>query len=109
VARVSANPQHLTLPVRIGADGTFATLSQNTPPEVAQCVRVLLGTVKGTRTTLPAYGVPDLTFSTKIGPNAELEGAVARWEPRAAGARVAVAIDATGTATVRVTLPEARR
>jgi phage baseplate assembly protein W len=102
-------PQHLSLPVRVGADGSFTTLTQGSPAEIGQAVRVLLSTVRGTRRALPAYGVPDITFTASIGPNAPMEQAVSRWEPRATGSRVTVGIAGNGEATIRVTIPEVNR
>ncbi len=91
VARVSAleqpTIQHFSLPFRIVA-GTAATSEQDTLEEIRDCVEAILRTPKGSRVELPAFGIPDTTFSAAADA-ALIEQAVAEWEPRAAAAAAA--------------------
>lgn len=73
---------HLAVPFAFAGDGTVATVEQDSAEEITQCVRVLLGTVTGSRVVVPTYGVPDPTF-TGVDPQ-EVTDAVTEWEPRAA-------------------------
>lgn len=74
---------HLALPFVIGHDGTAAVVVQDSIEDVVQSVQVLLGTVPGQRIELPAYGVPDQTFTDRPDP-APIMAALEQWEPRAA-------------------------
>jgi phage baseplate assembly protein W len=72
---------HLAIPFGLDDDGAALVVEQDTVIEVAQCVRVLLGTVAGSRRVVPDYGIPDPTFG---GIESDvIEQAVADWEPRA--------------------------
>jgi phage baseplate assembly protein W len=71
----------LALPLALNAAGAFNTLQQDTPEEVAQCVRVLAMTRPGDRIMVPALGLPDPTFSP-IDPATFIQ-ACAQYEPRA--------------------------
>lgn len=79
-------PEHLAWPVRLDGTG-LATIDQDSDPDVAQCIHVLLATRRGVRVELPGFGVTDPTFSLAVNVG-EIANAVAEWEPRAA--RVAV-------------------
>lgn len=72
---------HLAIPFEVGADGTVATVEQDSPAEVVQSVANLVGTRPGTRLMVPEYGVEDPNF-LGLDQNA-LAHAVASWEPRA--------------------------
>lgn len=72
---------HLAIPFGLDTAGAALVVEQDTVDEVAQCVRVLLGTTQGTRQVVPDYGIPDPTF-TGIQTDV-VEQAVADWEPRA--------------------------
>lgn len=98
-------PQHLAVPYMIDATGSAATVDQDTAAEVAQCVRVLLSTPTGTRVEQMDYGIPDPTFGTITPPL--VVSAIGRWEPRAAGARVTVAIGDDGSASITADVPAA--
>lgn len=72
---------HLQIPFRIGQDGSALVFQQDTLDEVAQCVGVLVATVVGARKEVPAYGIPDPTFTR--GDQGAIHNAVALFEPRA--------------------------
>jgi phage baseplate assembly protein W len=72
---------HLTIPFQI-VNGQALTVEQNSVDEITQCVEVLCATVTGTRLELPAYGIPDQTFSQQV-TAAPIQQAIATWEPRA--------------------------
>jgi len=95
---------HLAVPLTLGADGSFVTVAQDTPVEIAQCVRVLLSTTAGTRLMLPRYGVRDVAFTN--GDSSGMVQAVARWEPRAAGITIRTVGNADGSTTIAAQIPE---
>lgn len=71
---------HLAVPFRI-VGGRSATVEQDTPDEITQCVEVILGTRPGERVAVPEFGAPDLVGQNVIDID-ELADAVSRWEPR---------------------------
>lgn len=72
---------HLKIPFALAEDGSAQTVEQGTSEEITQCVANLVGTLPGTRHAIPAYGIPDPTFS---GLNLGLLNVAARkYEPRA--------------------------
>ena len=103
-----AQPQsyvpHLAIPFVLAADGTVATVEQDSEIEIAQCVGVLASTVVGSRIEVPPYGVPDPTF-TATAATAGLARAIPVWEPRAAGAAITLRLSDDGNAVVTVGLP----
>ncbi len=71
---------HLRVPFRI-TGGRALTVEDGSPDEIAQNVRVIVGTGVGERREVPDFGVDDPTFT-----DADLddvEAAVAEFEPRA--------------------------
>lgn len=57
------------------------TVPEDSPAEVAQCVRAVLATERGRRLELPTFGIDDPAFVGAELP--ELRAAIAEWEPRA--------------------------
>lgn len=102
-------PEHLAVPFRYDATGSAVTIAQDSIDDVAQCVRVLLSTPTGTRVEQFDYGIPDPTFTDDAALVAQITGAVARWEPRAAGLQVQVAVGADGAAVITAKIPEGGR
>jgi phage baseplate assembly protein W len=90
---------HLAFPLVIGPSGSWDVVAQDTAAEVAQSVGVLLGTVVGERTMVPAYGVVDPTFATAN--VSEIVQAISQWEPRA-DATVSVSTDGLGAESINV-------
>jgi phage baseplate assembly protein W len=72
---------HFAVPLRLAGTGAFASLEQDSPDEVAQCVAVCLLTAEGSRAEVPAYGAPRGEF-VGADPGATAD-AVQEWEPRA--------------------------
>lgn len=72
---------HFALPLRIGGDGRFAVLEQDSPDEIAQNVAVILATPEGSRAELPEFGAPRFDFT--VPDPAGVVAALAEWEPRA--------------------------
>lgn len=71
----------LTMPLTIGNDGSFKTVTHGHPAEIAQSVALLFDTEPGERRCNPEYGFTSPVFA---GVSAELlEAAAAEWEPRA--------------------------
>lgn len=77
-----AEVPHFALPFRY-ANGRPVVVEQDTPEEVAACVEAILRTEPGERPDLPAFGAPDLTFSSTPLDLDVLAQAVETWEPRA--------------------------
>lgn len=73
---------HLALPLRI-VHGHLATVEQDSEADILQCVRVVLTTPQGTRDALPEFGLPDQAFRQGGAAIAEIDAAIAEWEPRA--------------------------
>lgn len=73
---------HLAVPFQFGGDGTAAVVQQDSTDDIAQCVAVLCATTVGQRIELPAYGIPDQTFSRNTDA-AAITSAINTWEPRA--------------------------
>lgn len=79
--------QHFALPLRLAPDGRLLALPEDSDAEVAQSVQVLLSTRVGERRSEPSYGSTDPLFTqlNADSPSDVDTGAIARWEPRAAG------------------------
>jgi len=91
--------RHLAFPIALSADGSLATVVQDTLDEVAGCVAVIVGTPVGACTTVPDLGVPDQTFA---GPDpGAIIAAVSRYEPRA---QLSVSVAAPPTRTSQITV-----
>ena len=78
---------HFTLPFQwVPADGggmTAAVAEQESIAEIGSCVEAIVRTVQGQRTTLPAFGHPELEFNTDAElTRAVLAQALVEWEPR---------------------------
>lgn len=79
---------HFSLPFRIV--GTAAAVNeQDSRLEIRDCVAAVVRTRQGTRIELPAFGVPDETFTEGGADAPAILAAVERWEPRAAAAAAA--------------------
>lgn len=74
---------HLKLPMKLFG-GKFTTVEQDTTDEIMQCVRAVIGTVRGQRTNLPDFGLDiDIVFLLKDMDITRIEAAIEEWEPRA--------------------------
>ena len=73
---------HFARPFRLGTDGAFAVVEQDSIDDVMQCVEVLVSTEVGSREELPEYGISDPTFTTEVNLS-EISQAVDDWEDRA--------------------------
>lgn len=81
-----ADVPHLSIPLRVTPSGGLAVNEQDGIDDVTQCVRVLLATQAGSRIDSVEYGIHDPTFAVSRSgqlDTADLEAAVAEWEPRA--------------------------
>jgi phage baseplate assembly protein W len=75
---------HLAFPFRV-EDGSVATVEQNSPEEIRQCVLAVLKTKIRSRIEEPDYGIPDETFKRQS-PRPSVDvyvRAVEEAEPRA--------------------------
>ena len=72
---------HLAWPLRLLSNGAFSTFEQDSSPEVAQCVAIVLATPVGSRVEVPDFGSPRSEFGHPD--PAALKAAVTEWEPRA--------------------------
>ncbi len=74
---------HLAVPFRFDS-GVVATVEQDSPDDVAQSVRVLVTTERGSRIEVPGYGLHSPLGQQSTSPiTNEILGAVTQWEPRA--------------------------
>jgi phage baseplate assembly protein W len=75
---------HLAAPFRV-ENGRVATVEQDSPEEIRQCILACLRTKIGSRLEAPDYGVPDQTFKRQSrNPSAAVYlRAVEEAEPRA--------------------------
>ena len=72
--------EHLRVPLQLAADGTFATVLEDSDDELLQNVRVVLTTRVGERLATLELGTDDTAF-TQLEPSVLFEQ-VRRWEPR---------------------------
>lgn len=79
-----AEVPHLKVPFSLSGS-SFATVEQDSPEEIEQCVLACVSTIVGTRIDALDYGIPDETFEQQ-GAKASVErifAAVQVAEPRA--------------------------
>lgn len=95
--------RRIALPFRFQGKGV-ATIEQDDPAEVEQCVRAVLAYAPGYRRGAPDFGAPPQEHSAH--PDLEaLSDAVALWEDRAEPAARELGTDLTGLVRkVRMTL-----
>lgn len=75
-------PEQIAVPVRF-ENGRLATVEQDSPGHIAQCVETVLRYEPGDREAEPDFGRSDAAFR-RGGPAADaIVAAVERWEPRA--------------------------
>lgn len=73
---------HLSAAMSLSPDGSFAFLQQDTLDEVSQSVEMICGSVTGSRTVVPNFGLPDQAFTL---PNANVIATqINKFETRAA-------------------------
>lgn len=77
--------EHLSYPLRVGADGALVTVQQGTDEEIESCMMVVLRWPLGTRQLDPDFGVPEGNFQTGGADLDDIRAAVAYGEPRAVG------------------------
>jgi hypothetical protein len=73
---------HLRWPLRV-VNGAYDVVEQDSPEEIRQCVEITCRTPRGSRMSLPDFGLPDQAFRMGGPSRAQIEAAIARWEPRA--------------------------
>jgi phage baseplate assembly protein W len=98
---VITTPQ-LDAPFRLNADGTPATVQQNSIADVAACVYNILACPTGAKLGDPTFGTPSLLFQTVPVNTAAMVTAIQRLEPRATVEIVADTLGATQDVTVNV-------
>ena len=94
--------EHLRLPVRIGPDGTFLTVVEDSTAEIVQNVSVILRTRLAERLATPTLGTPDPVFRG-FDPQTAL-GLVADAEPRAVLELVRQSLDEVGREVTDLTV-----
>jgi phage baseplate assembly protein W len=75
---------HFRVPLEF-VGGRLATVEQDSPDEVAQCVEAVLRYRRGERLTDPEFGIDDPTFRNVPATGMRFDDiaeAIARWEPR---------------------------
>lgn len=73
---------HIAVPFTITRDGV-ATVEQDTPQEIANCVYNICVCPRGYRDDQPSFGIPDPTFGPVPVDVGAIESAIEEWEPRA--------------------------
>jgi hypothetical protein len=73
---------HFALPFRFDA-GAAAVVEQDTTDEIMTCALAVLLCPVGARMELPAFGIPDPTFSEANVDAGVIAAALTTWEPRA--------------------------
>jgi hypothetical protein len=74
---------HLSFPLRL-VGGRFATVEQDSPQHIAECVEAAARTERGWRIEAPDFGVPDYVLAAGGVDVGELRSALLESEPRAA-------------------------
>jgi phage baseplate assembly protein W len=94
-------------PIRLGPDGGIAMVRRER--ELEEAMRIILGTYPGERPMRPAFGskLRDFVFagidtSTMSLLSTEVQGALARWEPRADVTNVKITRDPAEASTVYI-------
>lgn len=91
---VAGVSEHIALPIRVGGNGGFVTVAEDSAQEIVQNVAVLLRTREGERLATPEFGTPDPVFT---GLDAEAALAlIATTEPRATVEVVRQVLDRDG-------------
>jgi phage baseplate assembly protein W len=75
-----ASIPHFAYPFRLAGNGSFATVEQDTPDELAQCVAIALMTPIGSRIEDLDYGTPRMDFD--IPDAGDIIAAIESCEPR---------------------------
>lgn len=73
---------HLALPIQMAGKG-LAVRDQDSDAEVADCVKVIMSFSRGDRAEDLDFGIDDPTFQTQPIDTADIETAIADYEPRA--------------------------
>lgn len=88
---------HFRVPMRLDADGSFATVEQDSDDDVTQCAVAILTTPQGRRPLTPALGMPDTTHLLTRPDDSETRVVAANqldtFEPRARYAALAAQAD----------------
>lgn len=71
---------HFAYPFRING-AVAAEHEQDSPDEIFEAAIAVIGTPKGTRNDLPAFGLPDLPFTKIV--RRDIIQVLEKWEPRA--------------------------
>lgn len=83
----------LTLPLRLGTNGSLVSVEQDSDADVASCVRCILSYQTGWLDANPAFGRAQLVFMQGGVDVAELTREVKELEPRATPAIVASVLE----------------
>ncbi len=95
----------LTWPLRVGANGQFASTEQGSETDVASCVAAILCYPRGWRPDNIEFGRPaDIAFTQGGTDTAAIVRAIAEQEPRATPGIVAEAIQRVGEQHVLIDL-----
>ena len=92
-------PTHFQNQISIDSFGQFTTNLQDTYEEISSNVAMLLGTIVGSRSAVPTYGIPDLPL-TQINASS-IQGEISKWEDRA-NALVTLKYDDNNNASISV-------
>jgi hypothetical protein len=74
---------HFAYPFRF-TGAAAAVVEQDSKDEIVACATAIILCPLGFRVELPAFGIPDPTFTQGAARTDAIEAALAEWEPRAA-------------------------
>lgn len=77
----------LKLPFTLSSGGTLTALVQDSAPEVAQSIGLLLSTPRGERAAIPDYGLLDPVGEQTVD-EAEIAQAISDWDDRVTSAEI---------------------
>lgn len=100
-ARPPYGAQHLPNFISVTAAGGFLTFAQDSFDEIASSVEMIVGTVEGSRTGAPSYGVPEIPLAPIDAGN--IKNIIEQWEPRAQ-VDVQIRYDDAGEASMDITV-----
>lgn len=97
---------HLAASMNLQPDGSFAFWQQDTIDEVTQSVEMVCGSLQGSRTVVPSFGLPDQAF-TIPDPNI-IPTQINAFEKRAA-LTISISTSDNGTSSVKVGVSLAKK
>ena len=74
--------ERLAWPLRIASDGRFATVAQDSPADIEQCLTAIANSTPGVRWDALGMGIEALEFHERPLDTSQIAAALATYEPR---------------------------